>query len=332
MLLNCHSLAALLLLALSCMTTRGGDAEGRPQVDAVDAHLPLAPQEESPIRFEVKFQHTHILAGEEVRMELTLQNTGTEPFRVPTVVPHLYLSRVHLYLDHPRFGPRHPKTNVFSSTFGLEPWMIENIWKQFHDAQLVAVMPGEVHTIRSGDVFAEAGIGASEEARDAVSVINALESARIRTVIRLDDGSFVPSDWVAFTIEQPETREEDWRDDIVMPRAGGVERRYGLLRQRVGSDEFWFIASVHDKRITRLQRLPFVDIVQVIPPERIDERLRNIAVLGTDSEGAWHYYGPLPREEIMQRGETVGALELGHGKTWELRLTDDNKVEILEVQ
>jgi hypothetical protein len=68
----------------------------------------------------------------------------------------------------------------------------------------------------------------------------------------------------------------------------------------------------------------------VILPQRIGERLRNVAVLGTDAAGAWHYFGPHLCEE-SPRGRTVGFLELGKGKTWRLQLTNETDVEIIEV-
>lgn len=312
-----RALPVPLIIAILCANAPAQEPEPEP----VDAHLPLITQEESPIRFDVKFWPTHILAGERVNMELTLRNIGREPFRMPLPVPEVYQVRINLYLDDPLRGPSHHENNIFYSA--LSP-STGRIWEYLRD--ITVVDPGESHTITSNHILAAAGGSTGADTH-----ISQLESARIRTVIYLDDGTFVPADWVEFTIEQPDLREEDWRDDIVYQAVGNKPLRHGLLRQSVGEESFWFIASQYDGHFISLQRLPITEIRQVIPPAKIGDRVRNIAVLGTDAAGSWHYHGRLPPAEA-QRGRLSGLLDLGPGKTWRLQLNNEDEVELIETQ
>lgn len=306
-------------LALAILLPEQGSAHPPQQRPA---NLPIIAQVDSPIQFDVTFWPAeHILAGESVTMKLTLRNVGTQPFRIPLTVPDIYQARINLDFDLPNQPVSIYGVNAFFSALDLLP---ERDWPVIR--QWTTVEPGQTHIIRSDGIFGEAS-------RDAggVSLVGKMDQARVRVLVFLDDGNFVASDWVEFRIQQPNAREEDWRDDITRLGVGDVSSRIGLLKQSVGDDTFWFIATERDGHLTHLRRMPISVIRQVIPPEKVGGRLRNMAVLGTDTAGRWHYYGRLPADE-GQRGRRSGFLDLGLGKTWRMQLNNEDEVEIIEAR
>lgn len=313
---NPASLLALIVLSIPWFLAQSQASPPR----NVPEQLPVISMDASPIRFEVDLEPSGaILAGERIAMELTLHNNGTQPFRIPLAVPQIYMTRINLEFDLPTQPISAIGNPAFHSVYDMSP---ERDWTQIR--QWVTVDPGKKHVIRSLDIFSDA----SDQGFGPMVVAN-MEHARVRVLMFLDDGNFAASDWADFTIEKPDPRDEDWRDDVIIERRGRHTNRLrssrsGLLRQWVGGRQHWFVAFQSGTTLN-LTRLPIQDIHQVIPRQHPDEGPRaSISVLGTSDAGEWFVYLP-SREHPDQPLHS-----LGKDKHWRLQIRDDDRVEILE--